>query len=292
MAEAAEASTPVNDAPNAEARAREQGWLPKEEFKGPETRWVDAETYLERGEQIAPILRKNRDELQRQLRERDGRIAELERKVSEGEQSMEGLRKYHEEDAKRRVEQARTNLVKELRDAREQGDTDKEVEILGAINRLDAPPKEEVKKEEPKKAQYSPDFLAWVRENSWFDAPDLGQRGDSEKTARAIAEGNYLSATRKELTGRDFLDEVKKRVQDIYPELGNGRRDIPSRVEGSRGGASQGSGGSGRNFADLPAEAKSACHSDAERFNLVGQSRAFKSMKQWEEQYARDYFGE
>ena len=47
-----------------EQEARTLGWVPAEEFKGDPNRWVDAETFVERGHTVMPILRKNNERLE------------------------------------------------------------------------------------------------------------------------------------------------------------------------------------------------------------------------------------
>jgi hypothetical protein len=49
--------------------AREDGWRPKEEFNGREEDWIDAETFVRRGKEINPLLRKNNEKLKRELDE-------------------------------------------------------------------------------------------------------------------------------------------------------------------------------------------------------------------------------
>ena len=39
---------------DAETAAREMGWRPKEEFRGEAEKWVDAETFVSRGEHFLP----------------------------------------------------------------------------------------------------------------------------------------------------------------------------------------------------------------------------------------------
>ena len=47
-----EPSVPEMAQAELEARARRQGWRPKEEYRGPEERWVPAQEFLERGERV------------------------------------------------------------------------------------------------------------------------------------------------------------------------------------------------------------------------------------------------
>ena len=47
--------------------AESQGWVPKERYRGNEADWVDANTFVKRGREILPILRKNNENLVRDL---------------------------------------------------------------------------------------------------------------------------------------------------------------------------------------------------------------------------------
>ena len=78
--------------------------------------------------------------------------------------------------------------------------------------------------------------------------------------------------------GREFLDEVTKRVKKLYPEkFMNSNRNRPSPVEGTTAPKST---KMGKSFNDLPPEAKDACMK-FEKQGLVTR-----------EQYLKEYFGE
>jgi len=51
----------------AETKAKAMGWSPKDEFRGDPDRWVDAETYVRRGEEFIPFLRANNKKLEEEL---------------------------------------------------------------------------------------------------------------------------------------------------------------------------------------------------------------------------------
>lgn len=53
-----------------EKEARVFGWVPKEDFRGSEDDWVDADTFVKRGKEINPILRKNNELLMKRLDEK------------------------------------------------------------------------------------------------------------------------------------------------------------------------------------------------------------------------------
>ena len=60
-----------------EKEARLFGWVPKEEFRGSETDWVDADTFVKRGKEINPILRKNNELLMKRLDEQAKQLESL-----------------------------------------------------------------------------------------------------------------------------------------------------------------------------------------------------------------------
>jgi len=49
------------------AEAKRQGWVPEEEFNGPEGKWVDAETFVKKGKEINALLRKDNEFLKREV---------------------------------------------------------------------------------------------------------------------------------------------------------------------------------------------------------------------------------
>ena len=62
-----EASVTNETSPEVRHEAESQGWVPKERFRGNENDWVDAETFVKRGREILPILRKNNENLIKDL---------------------------------------------------------------------------------------------------------------------------------------------------------------------------------------------------------------------------------
>src|SRR6266436_2695776 len=60
-----------------EEEASRDGWVPKDEFHGAESDWVDAATFVERGKAINPILRKNNERLMKEINKQKAEIEEL-----------------------------------------------------------------------------------------------------------------------------------------------------------------------------------------------------------------------
>lgn len=270
-----------------EQRAVETGWRPLTEWTGAPDRWVDAETWVRRGEEMLPILKANNRKLEQELARTRSEISQLVQSVQEGQESIKALKEYHDEDVRRQVGLARERLKADLIRARKDDDIDGEVEAQAALTRLEGvqaePPQ---RKEEPPKQH--PDFPAWHGENPWYGI---------NHEATGFAMGVAQSLQGRGLTGRVFLDKITERVAEKFPDLFPGRntqgsstsgsdnRGDFSKVEGSRIGSIR---PNGRSYADLPQDARDACERMSGR--LVGKTRAFKTVDEWRAEYVRKYF--
>lgn len=67
-----------------EKEARLLGWVPKEDFRDGD-HWVDAETFVKRGKEINPILRKNNEILLKKLDAANAEVAEVKKVAKEFE---------------------------------------------------------------------------------------------------------------------------------------------------------------------------------------------------------------
>ena len=92
--------TQVSTAPEVDEdtlkEAKRQGWVPQEDYTGPEDKWVDAETFVKKGREINAILRKDNEFLKRE--------------VSEMKETMQEFKKFHAETEKRRSEEHTSEL--------------------------------------------------------------------------------------------------------------------------------------------------------------------------------------
>lgn len=274
--------------PSVEGRAKQLGWVPKEQFRGAEEKWVDADEFVRRGEEILPIVQANNRELQDRLTKAEQENARLKEMFDNSQEAIEELKKHASEETARRVKEARADIVAELKAAKKAGDTDLEVDLQERLTELDKVSKEEGSKSTSAAASSTPaadpaehpDFVSWKADNPWFDA-DVNRRDLATVIAHRLRrEGN------KQI-GRAFFDKVTEEVEKAFGGGPSVRR--PSKVEG----ASSPSGDSvthagGKKYADLPPEAKQACQRQAEK--LVGKGRAFKDLPAWQAYYAEQYF--
>ena len=251
-----------------EKEARVFGWRPAEEFDGPPERWKSAGEFLAEGKRINGFLRKDLDKLRNELTKRDQTLAELQSTIVQ-------FAEFHRETEARAYDRAKKELQDARRDALRNNDGDMVVEIEDRLNALgDAPPKLPINIPTPSTTpEPDPTWITWVNENSWFK--------DNTKL-RAISNG-YADIVRAEspnLVGRPFLDEVKRRVQEDFPEhFQSPARRHPTAVGSSDD--SRGPSGSRKTYADLPAEAKQACDKFVKQ-KLIPSREA----------YVRDYFGD
>jgi hypothetical protein len=252
--------TEVNTAPEIDeetlAEAKRQGWVPQEDYNGPEDKWVDADTFVKKGKEINALLRKDNEFLKRE--------------VSEMKSTMMEFKKFHADTEKRAYERAMIDLREQKKEAISSGDGEKVLQIDDAIDELKTARKEE-RIAAPAPNQIDPAFIAWQDDNRWFGK-------DTELTAEANLIGEVVKRQNPSLIGTDFLDEVTKRVKRMYPEkFTNANRNRPNPVEGST--AKPATRG-GKGFNDLPADAKAACQK-FEKQNLMTR-----------EQYIKEYFNE
>ncbi len=273
-----------------EVRAKEMGWAPKEEFRGDPEKWIDAETYVKRGEELMPILRANNRKLQDELGAVKAQLAENSQLLTAAQDSIEALKDFNSEINRAAVKEKVGELREAIVEARNEGNVDKEFELSEQLREQRAALKEAEKAPEakaPKKPAeaptqddytQNPDWKAWTQANEWFGK-------DKRKTALAMGIADELKSNpaTTNLSGRAFLDKVSEEVETVF----GGPRQAPDKVEG---GGSGSKGGNGKSFADLPREARDACERQANR--LVGAGRAFKTAQDWRNHYAKQYFSE
>lgn len=240
------AETAQTEGPSAEviAEAERSGWVPKEKFRGDPEEWADAETFVRRGREINPFLRKSNDSLKRELNEARSELNEL--KLTTKEFANE-FAKMKENAYKRAIGE----LKAERRDAIKDEDLNRADEIEERIEELkeEAKTLPAVKAEAPK----APDMTAyneWRDENKWY-------RPENEEVYD-MAEVIALRMRKEDpsLVGKAFLDEVARRVKKRLPEAFENKNREKAPHEGP---SARGTTKDKRGYASLPADAQKAC---------------------------------
>ena len=268
-----------------EQEARTLGWVPAEEFKGDPARWVDADTFVERGHTVMPILRKNNERLEGLVRSQAQELERMKNMVSASQGSIQALQEVHANATKAAVEKARREVMVELKQAKMDGDVDREIALTDELQELKVKGEELTKKPTQQQTQVQvpnglnqdavhPDLQAWMAENRWFGT-------DERKTRKAMGIAQILRADPENdgLQGREFFERVATELDGEAPRA--------SKVGGSRPSGSSASGSGNNSFNSLPAEAREACDRQAKK--VVGEGRAFKDMNAWRTYYTKLY---
>jgi hypothetical protein len=251
-----------------EEKAAKMGWVPQEEWKGDPEKWRPAEEFVERGENIVPIMRERIEKLEKEL--------EVISKLNKSE--LKKVRESAYEQAKKEYEKELETLNKEKFEAIQEADVEKYQQVEGKISKLKKP--DEIQDEVP---QVNPVFEDWRKKNSWY-APDLTDIGDADEalTLFANAIGGKIQAEKPGMPPEEFFAEVEKRVRAEFPhKFENPKRKEPGLAESGHQSASK----SKKSFADLPDDAKSAYRRIADRMKSKG--REYNK-----EDYAKAYFEE
>ena len=240
-------------APEIEEKARKMGWTPKDEFRGDPAKWRDAEEFVDRGENMLPILRKTVEKQQREM-------AELQKSILE-------MREYHSKTEQRAYAKAYGELKAKQMEAVAAGNTEVFQQIDQEIESL----QEEVSqkpKPDDKKQEVPPEYTEWATRNRWVST-------DPNMLAYGEAQFDYIRRTKPGMSYAEQLEEVTKAVKKEFPEkFSNPRRTSAPSVEGATAVAKKG----GKSYADMPKEARDTC------------DRLVRIHKINKDEYVRTYF--
>lgn len=247
----------ADNEPSTEDRALSMGWTPKGQFKGDPEKWVDAETFVKRGEEFLPFLKANNKRLEQALERANAKVTGLEKAV---QQSIEHMSRAD----KRAYEQAMRDIQGRLDTAAEAGDVEGVRAAATELTDLAKDAKAEAKPEDGEPAEVA----AWRADNPWFDK-DPAMRGAAKAICEEISAGGVKDYAKQ-------LEIVSKRIREEFPhKFENPNRKAPAAVEGSGSPARK----AAKTYADLPPEAKSMCDD---------QVRAIKGFTR--EKYVKFYF--
>ena len=217
-----------------EQEARQEGWQPDKDGMADPSKWVDAKTFVERGEKISGILK--------------SKVDRLEQRLNKAEQANQKFGEYHKKTieserktAEARIQQLEGLLAKAVDDGDGQTFTNINREIGNIKENMPLPPNESYSMD-PIEAQ-------WLTSNTWYN---------SDQNMRAYADGVSDIVASEGYQGQARLDEITRRTKETFPDkFGNPNRDKQDKT---------GSGASvddvqpkGKTYKHLPKEAKEAC---------------------------------
>jgi len=219
-------------------KAAAMGHMNKEEWtakgRDPE-KWRPASEFVERGENLMPILKERLDHSVKEM--------------AEMKQTMQQMHSHFmkaEEVAERRGwEKAISEVQKKQRAAAEIADVEEFDKLeKEKFELLSAPPQTHNKKP----SGPTPEFKEFHAKNEWYGK-------DEEATIYADTMGNRYRQKNPEARLEEVFAEVEKKVRHRFSELfTNPRREGASAVEGATVPIKRG----GKTFDDLPREAKDA----------------------------------
>lgn len=271
---------PQSDGGDYETRARAQGWVPKEEFRGPPDKWRDAEAFVKKGEEDLPVLRERTRNFERKFAEMEAKLA---RQDSEHKQNLANLERMSLSALQRQRDQLWSSYEAAMREAAAGGDVQRYDQLRRdqgqAVRQFD----DQVREVRPQQRQPQPQAPAnevqeFAHRNAWFGA-------DEPLSLEAQAIHLALQRERPELSLRDNLAETEKRIKERYPQrFGIQQKPQPTYTQAvvdGGGGRLPASTSRGKGATDLPADARK----QGEKF--VAQ-KLFKDLNE----YAKEYFAQ
>lgn len=224
----AEAGEGADEGPSAEDRAMAMGWTPKSQFKGDPERWVDAETFVKRGEEFLPFLKANN--------------RRLEQALERTRADLKQLADHHSKTAAREYQRALNDIQARLDEAAANGDVQGVREATDELV--------EFSKESPAAvpAGGSAEFDAWRADNDWYGT-DKPLSAAFDALCTVVFEEGYR-------TPKAGLKEAMSRLREDFPtkfaKAENPNRRQAAAVEGGGNAPRR----AGKSRSDLPADAR------------------------------------
>lgn len=216
-----------------EAEAKAMGWTPKDDFKGDDKRWIDAETFVKRGEEMMPILkaqnkklRQDMDDLKRQMKKAADHFSKAEERAFQ--KALAEIDRKHAEAVEVGDVAGARKAVVEMREL----EKDFSSEVPAAAEPTD-------------QKQIAAEFQAWVEANDWYGADDA-------KTRYADLQAGLMGPAEEWPQGRKaWFAEIEKKVDAKFAA----RPPVVNAAPGARPAGKSTS----RTYADLPPDAKKLC---------------------------------
>ena len=245
-------------APEVIREAESQGWVPKERFRGNESDWVDAEIFVKRGREILPILRKNNENLMKDLNATKEQLKEF-------REAAEEFKKFQKESYERKAQEYEQR-IQNIKESRAQAISDGDGQKVNALDDALDQAKDELKEakqavKDANKAPAEPEpsptnivdsgLQVWLDRNTWFGE-------DRRMTALANGIGESLRLEFPSLKGEQFLEKLDEVLAEEFPTKFGKKQSPASRVESGSGRTGR-SSGNAQTYDNLPSEAKAAC---------------------------------
>jgi hypothetical protein len=261
-----EKETQVQPDPEVEKRAEMMGWVPQERFKGDPSRWRPANEFVQRAEEMMPIMKA-------QMRTYETTIESLKGELKSSKDTMKKLVKMTDNISQREYEKAKQELITKQMNAVKEGDSETWAKLEQEKDKLEKPEEIKLEEQDTTPDENNPVFKEWHGSNDWY-------LKDNEATLYANAMAQKIQDP--SIPYDEWLKKVENAVKKAFPhKFDNPKRQAAPAVDGGSQVASKVENTNKQNtYKDLPADAKAQCD------KLVAQGVYTK------EKYVQDYFEE
>lgn len=189
-----------------EQEAVAQGWVPKEQFEGDESKWVEAAEFVRRGELFRKIDSQNRE-------------------IKEVRKSLAALKDHYTKVRETEYKRALAVLKADKVAAQTDGEFDKAEQLADEIKQVEQEAAElrEAAEEVQTEQALHPDIEAWISRNSWYK---------TNARMKVVADAIGAEAASQGITGPALLRAIDVEIRKEFPsKFINPNRDKPSSVE-------------------------------------------------------------
>lgn len=210
--------------PEVETRARDLGWHPFAEYNGPPGKWVDAKTFIERGETILPIVRAQNHRLEEKVKQQGAIILDLRKTAQEQVEILQEMRDKARNADERGYQRALKDLNEKRQAAVVAGDPVAFSQIEEQIDELEETRTElkvpaKTAPNNPAPPTMDPAIAAFAAANStwWNVDPFLSQAMVAEHQRVMLREPNATLARQ--------LDKALANLKSEFPDRFDGADD-------------------------------------------------------------------
>jgi len=256
---------PPKPDPEVEKRAAMQGWVPKEDFRGDKERWIPADEFVKRADNLMPIMKG-------QLKKYETKIETLEKALDEQKKITKKVVEIQGKYSKDFYDSKLEEIGIQKRQAVVSGDAELYDRLTQQETKIQRPETIEVPKaSEP---QDVPEVARWKSENAhWYGK-------DPELTEYADIISDRIGKKGHSYNPYEFCEAVKEKVKVMFPDKFGGTKQS-SNVDESNTRGTDTKHTKGKTYNDLPSDAKQQC------MRMLKEIPGFTK-----EKYVKDYFEE
>lgn len=180
-----------------EVKAREMGWVPKEEYRGDPDTWVDAKEFVGR----APLF---------------DAIHQEKRKNEKLRSDIDKIKVFQKKIYDKAKEDAIKQLKQQYEEASQSSDIKTAIETKEEIERLEKETFEEKEEDKKEPSDQVPEenkkaYEKWIKDNKWYEE-------DEDMRLYATAYGYNILANNEGIEYTDLLNKVAERMREKFPD--------------------------------------------------------------------------